>query len=204
MGSVWPRHRRATTIRGRATGGERGAVMVEFLVVVPVLLVLMVGLVELGLIQRDRLIASSASRAAARVISSGGDSRLADFDGLKAAEAALADMTTADVVRVVVFSPNAAGEMPAACATGSVPNVCNHYGPADLARGAADFTGTNNCTGSSPDKPWCPLSRETEQDAGLDWIGVYVELEHYSSAPMFGDRPLVAETVMRIEPRLPS
>ena len=190
-----------TTWRRRLAGrSERGAVMVEFLVIVPVLLMLMVGLVELGLVQRDRLIASSASRAAARVISSGGDSRLADFDGLKAAEAALADMATAEVVRVVVFAPTA----PAPCLTGSVNNVCNHYGPADLARGAGEFTGTNNCSGASPDKAWCPTSRETEQDRGLDWVGVYVELRHRSSAPMFGDRPLTAETVMRVEPRLPS
>lgn len=190
--------------RRRGDRSERGAVMVEFLVIVPVLLVLMVGLVELGLIQRDRLIASSASRSAARVISSGGDSRLADFDGLKAAEAALADMATAEVVRVVVFAPNAAGEMPAACAVTSVANQCNHYDPSDLSRAVGDFTGTTGCSGASPDKAWCPTSRETEQDRGLDWVGVYVELRHRSSAPMFDDRTLTAETVMRVEPRLPS
>ncbi len=176
----------------------------EFLIIVPVLLTLMVGLIELGLIQRDRLIASSASRAAARVVSSGGDSRLSDFDGLKGAEAALADLRTAEVVSVVIYKPDATGQMPAACEFGSVNDVCNFYDAADLARGVGDFGGTNNCTGTSPDKAWCPTDRQTQQDLGLDWIGVRVEMLHRSSAPMLGDQPIVAETVMRVEPRLPS
>lgn len=190
----------------RRRGSERGAVMVELAIVAPLLVLLVMMGLELALVLRGQLTVSSAGRAGARVGSSAHTSRLADFDLLSAIKSGLGDIDLADVELVVVFEPDGSGNMPASCRTASVTGTCNRYTGVDLINlDVADFTGTTSCTGSSPDRFWCPATRVRDQAAaaGPDWLGVYLQIRHGSSAPAFlGDRSLSDKTVMRLEPRL--
>jgi Flp pilus assembly protein TadG len=52
--------------RPDAAGGQRGSAVVEFALVLPLVLVVVLGLVQVGLVVRDRLLVEAAARAGAR------------------------------------------------------------------------------------------------------------------------------------------
>lgn len=193
--------------RHRTERGERGAVLAEFSIVAPLLLLLVMMGLELGLLMRDEMTVSAATRAGARVGSSAQTTRLADYDLLQAVAAGLGSVDPTAVELIVVFESDANGDVPAGCMTASRPGTCNRYTAADLTRPATDFRGTSSCTGSSPDRSWCPATRNRDQAApgGPDWLGVYVRVRHDSAVPGFLDSTVVTDkTVMRLEPRFTS
>ncbi|WP_433704364.1 TadE/TadG family type IV pilus assembly protein [Paraburkholderia sacchari] len=53
-------------VRGRLWRAQRGVAMVEFAVVLPVLLILLFGIVEMGLFLYDKAVVTNASREGAR------------------------------------------------------------------------------------------------------------------------------------------
>ncbi|MFT7600413.1 MAG: hypothetical protein ACI8TP_003355 [Acidimicrobiales bacterium] len=185
----------------RSRGHERGAAIVETALITPLLLLLSLGGAEVGFRIRDHQTVTNASRAAARVISSSGDSRLADYDALSTLQAALGSFDTADVVRIIVFKPEPDGSLPVLCEASAVADLCTQYDGSDLSVLPGTFVGTTSCTAGSPDENWCPLDRERSAAIGPDWIGVRVEVQHESFAPYLADRLVVAQTVMRLEPR---
>ncbi len=180
---------------------ERGAVMLEVALVVPLLATLVLGVAELGLHVRDAQSITAASQSGARVVSSGGNSRLSDYDALMTMAAPLSNFDTVAIERIIVFVPTSDGGLPTGCDVGPVDDICNHYDGGSLALTPAAFTGTTDCGVFDPDRFWCPLDRETDQGAGTDWVGVRVEVLHESVAPFLPDRTIADTTVMRIEPR---
>ena len=52
--------------RGLRRGGQHGTATVEFALVLPLLLVMMLALVQVGLLARDRLLVEAVARAGAR------------------------------------------------------------------------------------------------------------------------------------------
>lgn len=186
------------------TAKQRGAVLVELAIVVPFLLVLALGLIEIGLRAEKSQTIVAATRAGARVVSSAGDTRLADFDALQSISGALADVDAADVQRIIIYrADNTDGTMPTGCDASPQAGVCNHYSPADFALTPGDFTTSGtSCGGSAPDFLWCPLGRETDPSSDPDWIGVEIWVNHQSIAPLFvGDTVIRDRTIMRLEPR---
>ncbi|MEZ5377591.1 MAG: pilus assembly protein [Acidimicrobiales bacterium] len=175
--------------------------MIEVAMVVPLLATLVLGVAELGFHVRDMQRITAASQAGARVVSSEGDARLADFDALMTMAAPLSDIAPADIERIIVFLPESDGGLPLGCDTSSILDKCNHYDGNSLALTTSSFTGTIDCGVFDPDRFWCPLDRETDQGAGTDWIGVRVEVRHDSVAPFLPDRTITDTTIMRIEPR---
>ncbi len=180
---------------------ERGAVLMEVALVVPLLVILFLGVAELGFHVRDTQNVTAASQAGARVLSSSGDSRLADYDALMALSAPLTAFDASQIERIIVFAAGSDGEMPDGCDTKPQKGKCNHYDSSSFSLTPADFTGTKDCGVADPDRKWCPLDRETDQGKGTDWIGVRIDVRHTSIAPFIPDRTIVDTTVMRIEPR---
>lgn len=198
---------RARRHQHRNERGERGAVLAEFSIVAPLLILMVFMGLELGLLLRDEMTVSAAARAGARAGSSAQTTRLADYDVLQAVATALGPVDPADVESIVVFEPDVNGNVPPGCLTASVRGTCNRYTGADLARPVAHFRGTTSCTRASPDRAWCPPRRNRDQasPAGPDWLGVYVRIRHDSTIPGFLDSSVITDkTVMRLEPRLRS
>lgn len=187
---------------------DRGAVLVEAALSFMLLATLLFGAVEFGLAWQAKNVAETAARAGARVGSSLGPARLADYSSLQSVKAAIADVGPSNVEFVIVFKASSAGgEVPAICLGAppkSQPGVCNVYTGAQLqSLTQADFTGTTSCTGTSPDRFWCPTTRRNIQILGPDYIGVYVRARHSMLTNFFGQQlTLTTKTVMRLEPKV--
>jgi hypothetical protein len=193
--------------------GDAGATLVEFAVAVPVLVWLVLGVLELGLAWRDSSSVANAVRSGARVGAADGRTRLADYDVLQSVRAALAEIRGVDVERVVVFrSTTPDGAVPSTCTTialsptgTGVNGVCNVYGPGDLSRPAADFSGVagTTCAPTSVDRFWCPLGRDTDEvGGGPDYLGVWASVRYHAVTTLFpGGLRIRDRTVMRLEPQ---
>lgn len=203
-------------LRTRARGArfghrdERGAVLVEVVIILPVLLIIALGVFDVGLGWRASFTISSAARSGARVGSNLGIDDGADQQALASIAAALGTIPSAQIDVVVIYKADGAdGEVPANCLTaitrtagGSAANHCNVYTATDLAAAATSSDYTGNCS-SSRDRFWCPPNRENEQGsaAGPDYLGVYIRINHATKTKMFGSTLVLDDrAVMRIEP----
>ncbi len=195
--SLWRQRR----FRRNPGSRERGAAMVEVVMVAPLLVALAAGIAELGFIVHDAQTAVATSRAAARVASSAGATRLADYDALATAAGSLRDIPAADIEFIVIFEPQSDGTMPVACLTSSVAGECNRYEAGDLTLTAADFVNATSCDPGSPDAAWCPTTRQPDVSGDPGWLGVHVQLTHRAYAPFMNDRSISDVTIMQIEPR---
>jgi Flp pilus assembly protein TadG len=79
---------------------ERGSAAVEFALVLPLVLIVVLGLVQVGLVVRDRLLIEAAARAGARSAALQADDGEARAAALAAAPGLDAALVTVDVVRV--------------------------------------------------------------------------------------------------------
>lgn len=168
---------------------ERGASMVEFAIVAPLLLLLVMGMVEYGLAFKARLTIASASREGARVGSSAGTDASADYYILQAVETALSGaIDRSKITEVVVQKPGGS--------------------PSTAYRPVATVCGWNPCpkfgdpSYSVPN--WNPASRSVSI-ATLDKIEVLVRLDHTwvtGFVPgLTGTRVFTERTTMRLEPQ---
>ena len=105
----------------RAPGGtrQRGAALVEFALIAPILMLLVAASFDLGQAWKTGLVASSATRAGARIGSNAGDSPLADYYLLTGMKSSLSADNLAKVRRVIVYeSTTTNGAVPAGCLSG--------------------------------------------------------------------------------------
>jgi Flp pilus assembly protein TadG len=192
----------------RRSRGEKGAALTEFVFIVPLLALIVAGVFEFGLAWRDSLTVSNALRSGARVGSNAGDDRLADYTILKSLEAALREVSSVQIQRIVIYKATTSNSaVPATCAAGtSVSGSCNVYDAADLALTSADFTGTTSCSSGAPDAAWCPLDRENSQALGADYLGVWIRIRHNWVTGFFPPAgtglTMEDEAIMRLEPRV--
>jgi Flp pilus assembly protein TadG len=186
----------------RRRSGEDGALLVEAAFILPILLVLVFGLVEFGFGWRDRLMTETAVRSGARTASNLGPDRYADYNALQSVKSGLADIAPGNVDRIVIFKANTSGTVPATCAAGTAQTgVCNVYTGADLSLAQTAFTGTTSCTGTSPDRFWCPVSRANLQGPGPDYLGIWVRAHRVRfTALLPGTTTIESSAVMRLEP----
>ena len=191
-----PNARTGHRLRRRWAGGERGAVLVEFALLVPVLALCTFALIEYGFVFKDTLVISAAARSGARtgVASVNGDNSaigFADSDSdvqiLRAVNAAIGRLR-GQVQYVVVFrSTDAAGTVPATCKAGTaVTNTagaagCNVYDPIDMVRtddwSAAATRGTDPTYAKS--RFWLPDTRNIRENPPPDYLGVYIRTTHH-------------------------
>lgn len=187
--------------RGR---GESGAVLVEMVIVLPLLMLMVLGMIEMGLAWRDSTTVNSASRQGARVASNLGDDADADLEALLSVMAVVQGLD-GDVEYAVIYDASGTGQLPLGCDTGSQPGVCNHYTAAELANLVTNPpTNTNLFQCGGPSVDWCPSGRST-QLATIDHVGVYVKVDRPWVTNIFpGDgTKLSGYTVMQLEPAAP-
>ncbi|MDZ7732529.1 MAG: TadE/TadG family type IV pilus assembly protein [Acidimicrobiia bacterium] len=197
--------------RGRETStrtGDRGAVLVEFAIFAPVLVLLLIGLLEYGLAWSDSQQAAGALANGARVTSNLGPEVTADYQGLSAFEAELDDIDNTRIDRVVIYEADSAGgDIPESCKTSDDASVwdslnCNVYTGSQIdSMTASDFT-DEDCSGQ-PDQYWCPSERDEDQ-LSADFVGMWVSITYEWKSGLFPGNGLTIEDrgVFRIEPPL--
>jgi Flp pilus assembly protein TadG len=198
-----PRRRRRdpgirTTLHGSR---ERGAAIVEMAVVLPLLILLVFGMVEFGLLFREKMTIASATTSAARTGATMGNREEADIRILQALEAGLYGQVDASViVSVDIFR--------AVTATGTKTSDVNTYvfsplvtcrwspcpDPLDTTYDVLDFT-------------WSPLDRDTTLDplgGGLDVLGIEILYHHSAATGLIPgvERDLSERTLVRLEPNV--
>jgi hypothetical protein len=192
--------RRARFLR-RPGRSERGAALVELALIVPVLVMLVVGIAEFGFGFRDRLTIQTATRTGARVGTTLGNTATIDYEILQGVKSALGSVPTSKIDKIIVYkSQTADGAVPSQClSVGSTANTCNVYSAADLSAPVSSF----GCGSGDLDTAWCPATmRSVSQSAGLDYLGVYIQIRHDFFSGFLGTRQITLKdkAVLRLEP----
>ena len=187
--------------RWRRRDREGGAATLETLLVAPVILALLLGIFEFGLVYRDVLTSSDAAASGARrgavlgprVPASGVS---ADFEIIREVRNGLGSIPVEWVNRVVIYRASAPGagspesQVPQACKSGdSVPGVCNVYDPANaflaVDLGENDYfacPGGRSCA-------WEPSTRSNgPTPSDVDYLGVYIRIERPYVTGILGDQ----------------
>lgn len=195
-------------------GRERGAVIVELAMVVPILMTLVLGMFEIGMAWGHSQTVVQASRSGARTVSQLGTFGGADQQALLAVISTFGDDVD-DIQRVIIFDASNGSDLPSGCdvAGNMVPNpptpMCNVYGADDFAQAHDpaffDSNGTaSGCGSTGASRLWCPdSSNRSDAQITATEVGVFVEFEAERASGLFGSSPFTISrtTVMRIEPR---
>jgi Flp pilus assembly protein TadG len=187
---------------GRWRRSSRGATLIEFSLIFPIMILLVIAILELGMLFKDFLTISALSREGARIGALAGDSPEADCAILLGLETLatptdLARMTDG-TNQVEIFRASVNGGV----VTG--PNTADYEGggPAKCSVPAeVDDTWTYNSS------PWPPSSRNTEVGQGVspDILGVRIQVTHQwitGFPPFRGSVQIDETTITRIEPEV--
>ena len=197
----------AAAVRAR---GDRGALLVELALVLPLLTLLVFGTVELGLAWVADNRVEGAVGQAARVGAASGSREEADRDILVALRSALPKAQLDALDRVVVYrASDLDGDLPAGCIKpeGSTSDLgasgCNSYSGATVRLVSVDsMVGFGGGLGAK-DSSWAPATRKDALLDPPDYLGVWVRTRH---APItsfgFAEVTVVAQHVYRIQPDL--
>jgi hypothetical protein len=215
--------------RTQLHGRDRGAVFVEFALMVPLLLLLGMGLVEYGLGWKAANDVNAAVRDAARSGSSAPAAQTADRTIVYAIGTNLkASGDDSGIEQIIVFNASSAdGQVPTACksltnSSGSSTSAgsrvsgstCNIYGPGQVAyllntvanNNANDAPWVNSsgtgCDSSDLDYNWCPATRlRSLTSNSFNYLGVYVKYKHKAVTGFgFGDQEIERTAVFKLEP----
>lgn len=187
----------------RARRGDRGATLLEFALVLPVLLLLAFGTAEVGLAWVANNQVEGAVSTAARIGASSGSGPMADTNILVSLRSSLSAEALANLDRVVIFKPsNDDGGIPAGCIkpVGSINEVgqagaCNSY------RGATVRTITATTDLGTLDDYWRPATRKDRLSGPPDDVGVWVRTRHdQKTGTYFGDFTITKTSIYRIQP----
>lgn len=183
----------------RSTRNERGATLLEFALVVPLLLLLAFGTAEMGLAWVTNNRVEGSTSTAARIASSSGSVVEADRSVLESLAASLPQEQLDNLDRVIIFKPtNATGGVPVNCIkpVGSSSSVgvstqCNTY-PGSMVR---------TIPAVLPDTSWAPSSRLDTLAGPPDYIGVWVRTSYQAKTGTFFDDMTITKTsIYRIQP----
>jgi Flp pilus assembly protein TadG len=184
----------ARLARWRRRRSDRGSILVEFALILPLLVLLVLGTIEYGSAWRSSATLSASLRATVRTATQVGsqpvaaERQYADFEALKAYMGAIGQDNRLTTVKVVIYKiadSNSTGAVPSNCLgtsaadQGGVRDVCNVYEGTDFTTGlvASNFgcgSGSNKL-----DKQWCPTNRSNSlTGSGPDALGVYAEVRY--------------------------
>jgi hypothetical protein len=176
----------------RATGNkERGASLVEFSLVLPILFLVLVGIFEIGMAFKSYLTVAYLAREGARLAAFTGTDINADCLTVISLANQMGPQDLARLDRIEIFKANAAGN--------PTPGFTNTF----------RLTGAdkNNCAHWTGSRPWLSTSRQTDVSPtgtpALDVIGVRVVIVHpwiTQFPPFYGNLNVNEETIVRMEP----
>lgn len=169
--------------------GERGATLLEFALVLPLIVLFVVGIAEFGLAFKDFLSVSNAAREGARIASSAGNEPTADCSVLAGLSDSLTALDLQQLERVEIFRGIPGG--------GQDPTKTNVY---------TYVTGDPAvCANWTQSVLWDPTTRNTitGPTSPLDIIGVKLVYDHdwiTNLGPFGGTLQLEQATITRLEP----
>lgn len=198
----------------RSSGRERGAALVEFAIIAPVIILLLMGVLEFGFMWSSANQVERTVQTGARTGSGRGNERFADYDILRAVQSTISGADSLRIERVIVYkSTSADGTVPAEClavpATGTgskgVANVCNVYSAQQVNSDNAGWFSSptveqRTCTSGAWDASWCPTGRRRDLNSP-EYLGVYVEAEYQGFTKLFPtNRDIRRHAVFQVEP----
>lgn len=177
-------------IRSRRERAERGASLIEVGLVVPILLLLGIGLTEIGFLVVDYVTVTNSARSGARTGSAAASEAAADDEILQVVEEDACNLLFGDLVRVTIFLPEADGSIPADSSKYRI------YEPSGAL--LCDNTSHNLTLQSGT---WAPGDRD-DTLPDLDRLGVHVEFSHTKVTNLipFSVTNWTETAVMQIEP----
>ncbi len=168
--------------------------MVEFALVAPIFVVLVLGVMDFGFAMRETNRLERTTSAAARTGASLANYKYTDYEVLKVVDAATAGIEGLELQQVVVYKTTSSdGPPPDTCTGGTgVDDLCNVYTAEMVAeddfevgfpdRGDAAPTA---CDAGSWDAGWCPMSSpppaaqsRERRIPSRDFLGVYIEARY--------------------------
>lgn len=170
---------------------ERGASLVEFSLVLPILFLVLVGIFEIGMAFKSYLTVAYLAREGARLAAFTGTDINADCLTVISLANQMAPQDLAKLDRIEIFKANAAGN--------PTPGFVNTF----------RLTGAdkNNCAHWTGSRPWVSTSRQTEVSPSgtpaLDVIGVRLVITHRwitQFPPFYGNLSVNENTIVRMEP----
>jgi hypothetical protein len=175
--------------------GERGAVLVETAILIPIIIMITFGLIEFSMVYQSSSTSAGAARSAARTASA--EAMLTNYatDAAAAAATALKTIAPDEPVEMWVYKANPGGY------PGSVGNtsfaICSTNCIKYTWLPASKAFDTANPGGSG----W-PSSTQKACDVALwDSVGVYIKLNHKFLTNLFGTTiTLTDHAVFRLEP----
>lgn len=167
---------------------EQGAALVEMALILPTLLLVLIGIFELGMAFRSFLTTSYLAREGARMVAFLGTDVDADCTMVTTTIQSITESDLSRIDRIEVFKVAANGD--------PAPGGTNTY----------RFTGTDpqDCADWTATVNWPSTTRQTEVGAvPLDVIGVRIVTTHdwvTGFPPFFGSIEVNENTVVRMEP----
>lgn len=171
--------------------------MVEMALVLPLLLLLIVGGIEFGLLFHERLTIASAASSAARTGATMGIRDEADYAILQALEAGLYEQVDPSVIiRVDIFKADPI--------SGAKTGQYDRYFYQPLAA-SCKWSPCPDVAEDGPVGTWVPATRDTTLDeggGGLDVLGVEIIYRHTAVSGLIPgmDRNLTERALVRLEP----
>lgn len=202
----------------RRCAGDDGSALVEAAFITPVLLYLLLGILESGLLFRTYMAIGSAAQDGARTASVLGGDQYADYEIIQDVQRSLTVIPQDQIVNLVVFKATGPNDSaPSVCATSTVgtystaPKPCNTYVPSRDWNVPVALKGNYLCLTTSPPVPpgyatgYCPSTRKDAlvgANGPPDYIGIYISVNHKYASKLFGTtKALSATTITRIEPQ---
>jgi Flp pilus assembly protein TadG len=216
---------------GSRLAGDDGAVFAEFVLVLPMLITVLMGVFEFGMAWRVRNDLQSALRVGLRIDANAGNNSLADWNTVLALQANLTRIANLKIDYLIVFkgsvTPGSTTTVPANCLStaeglnvtatnpspAGVAGVCNIYTRQMIATTVSSPAGSPNYNCTANDNPatawdgkWCPRGRQTGMDAnstnGPDVIGLYAKYRYSTYSRLVGASITMTDSAVgRLEPR---
>lgn len=190
------RREREVELRGRdSRDRDRGASLIESAIVLPLLILLALGTIDLGMLFRHHHSLTSAVRVGVRVGALSGKAEDADWLIIQSVLEGRSTLDASSIRRIVVFDAiGDDGEMDPGCKTASMPG-CNLYVPSHFAMSRSAFLA------SGASASWPPAGRRASAFGDTDHVGVWVESDFHYVTGIFGAQRTVSEVaVMKIDP----